>query len=234
MKKNFRSLILPGALVCLGVLNVSTAKATLVGDVALAPGGNVFPGSVTGDAPGTLLADQVQPFSILTAVGTMSGTIESAVYMESGGTLDFYYQVSNTSPDGDNFSRNSDSSFGGFLTDVGFRTDGSSLTGTGFTDSAFIPDTADRSTTNGGAVVGFNFNSFGTLDEIPVGAKSSVLVITTNATHYMLGTASAIDSGTATVPAYEPTNVPEPTSIVLFGSGLLLFVGLARSRRFSR
>jgi len=233
MLKTFKNLIPIGVVACLAVIGVSPASATLTGDVNVTPGSTVFPGDVTGQAPGTLLADTVQAFSITTAVGLMTGTIESAVYQEAGGTLDFYYQVTNTSPDGDSYTRNSDSSFSGWLTNVGSRTDGSTLTGTTFANSTFVPDTADRGATNSGAVVGFNFNAFGTADEIPVGSKSAVLVIDTNATQWKLGTASAIDSGTATVPAYEPTStVPEPGSIVMLGSALLGLAALGR-RRFA-
>src|SRR5712692_4939344 len=132
MSKAFRSLSLLGVMTCVGVLGVSPASATLLGTVPTAPGSTVFPGDATGDPAGTLLADMVSPFSISTAVGTMSGTIESAVYRESGGTLDFYYQVSNTSPDGDVIDRETDSNFAGFATSTGFRLDGATLAGTTF------------------------------------------------------------------------------------------------------
>ena len=205
------------------------SQATLAGTTPLTPGGLTFPTDASGNPPDTLVADQVKSFSIfVTGTGTMSGTIESAVYREAGGTLDFYYQLTNTSPDGDVFNRNTDSNFTGFATDVGFRTDGATLTGTTFTSSTFFPVTADRSVSGG--VVGFTFNALGFPNEdIPVGASSAVLVISTDAHFYTLGAASAIDSGTGTVQAFEPTNVPEPMSFMLLGSGLLC-LGLLRRK----
>src|ERR1700687_5634352 len=68
------------------------ATANAVGTIATPPGNTVFPGLVPpGTAPGTLLATLSAPFT--SSLGTDSGTIVSAVFRESGGTLDFYYQV---------------------------------------------------------------------------------------------------------------------------------------------
>src|SRR5579885_956842 len=58
------------------------------------PGTFVFPIDCTGVPPGILLADMVSRFSYATSMGTNSGTIESAIY-NNGGTLDFYYQITN-------------------------------------------------------------------------------------------------------------------------------------------
>jgi hypothetical protein len=209
------------------------SQATLAGTVPLAPGSVFpFPPDVSGNAPGILLADQVQSFStVVPGKGIMSGSIESAVYQEGpGGTLDFYYQMNNTSPDGDSFDRNTDGTFTGFATNVGYRIDGVTLTGTTFSSSTFFPVQADRKPA--GDVVGFTFNGLFTPDEdIPVGASSAVLVISTDAHFFTIGSASAIDGGTGTVAAFEPTNVPEPMSFMLLGSGLLCLGLLRRKNR---
>jgi len=202
---------------------VPSAKATL-----LVPGGSGFPGDFTGAPPGTLLALNSAPFT--STLGLESGTIVSAVFREAGGTLDFYYQVTNNAtcgvPTCDSLSRETDTNFFGFVTDVLFRTDGSSLPGGAFVNGTVAPATADR---DGSAdVVGFDFNQVPALRILP-GTVSTVLVIRTNATNFTLGNASVIDGGVATVTAFEPTVVPEPTSLLLLGGGLL---ALSCVRRF--
>src|SRR4029077_9188841 len=98
------------------------------------PGSTVFPG-LTADAPGTLLASLFAPF--VSTLGTESGTAVSAVFRESGGTLDFYYQLTNntTAPHCgaagqqacDPLSRVTATNFFGSSTSTGFRLDGSTL-----------------------------------------------------------------------------------------------------------
>src|ERR1700681_2900769 len=57
------------------------------------PGDTVTPCDATATPFGTLLASLSAPFT--TVNGTTSGTLFSAVYQEAGGTLDFYYQITN-------------------------------------------------------------------------------------------------------------------------------------------
>src|SRR5215475_1794404 len=132
---------------------VSDGNATLIGTVVTAPGSSVIPGLVApGTDPGTLLAVVSAPF--VTSLGLNSGTLVSAVFREAGGTLDFYYQVTNnaTAPNCgapgqqgcDSLTRETDTSFLGFVTSTGFRTDGASLPGGVFVNGTSVPVTADR------------------------------------------------------------------------------------------
>ncbi|TMI90063.1 MAG: PEP-CTERM sorting domain-containing protein [Bacillati bacterium ANGP1] len=215
-----------------GIFGVSTASATLVGTMPLPPGGITLPG-FTSDSPGTLLASESVPF--VSTLGNDSGTLTSAVYQESGGTLDFYYQVINNltapncggtgQPGCDPIGRETNTSFTGFQTAVGFRTDGGSLGGP-FVNGSVPPFGADRNST--GNVVGFDFNL---TNPIQPGATSDVLVISTDATNFNLGHASVIDGGTSTVDSYEPAAVPEPGSMLLLSTGMLGMFAMRRSRR---
>jgi len=211
---------------------IPSASAALLGTVALLPGDTVVPG-LTSAAPGTLLASLSAPY--VSSLGTTAGTLNSAVYREAGGTLDFYYQVTNNTtapncgaagqPACDPLSRETDTTFTGFTTSVGYRTDGGSIAG-GFVNGSVAPVTADRNSV--GDVVGFSFNPPDAA-KIQPGQTSDVLVISTNATNFTSGNASVIDGGVTTVKAFEPTSAtPEPVTFVLTGMGLLTLAGLRR------
>ena len=205
----------------------SLALATpLPGTVLVAPGASVVPGDATGQPAGTLLASLTETWSFSTTAGTTSGTFITAVFRNSSGTLDFYYQVSNGPSSSTSLARESNTSFSGFQTSVGFRTDGSSVPGGLFADGTVIPNTADRNTS--GAVVGFNFN-IPVTNEIAPGQTSFVLVISTNATNFTQGNSEMLDGGSVTVNAFQPA-VPEPSSLLLFGSGLVTLAGVLRRK----
>jgi hypothetical protein len=191
--------------------------------------GNALPGNATGMAPGTLIAASVldEHWSFSTTAGTTSGSLITAVYREASGTLDFYYQVVNDATSATSIGRESNTNFDSFLTSVGFRTDGSTLAGTGFVDGTKPPDLADRA--NG--VIGFVY-SLNVADKIAPGQSSNVLIISTNATTYVPGNAELLDGGSVTVAAWQPgSSVPEPATMALLGGGLLALAGIRRYRR---
>jgi hypothetical protein len=165
----------------------------------------------------------------------------SAVYLEAGGTLDFYYQVTNNTtapncghagqPGCDPIARETDTSFTGFATATGFRVDGASLFGGVFVNGTAIPITADRNSV--GDVVGFSFTP-PQAGAIQPGQTSVVLVISTDATNFTAGNASVIDGGVTTVASFEPSGsvsrTPEPASFLLLGGGLVALISIRRLR----
>jgi hypothetical protein len=165
------------------------------------------------------------------ATDTYTGELRAAVFETAGGTIDFYYQVSNTGPGPTGqaqIARLTNFVFSGFMTDASFRTDGGAL-GTVFTDGSKPPVTADRDAS--GLVVGFSFQP-PDASKIGAGEVSNVVVIQTDATSYEPGWTSVINGGTIDVRTFQPaTAVPEPLALFLMGGGLIGLAGLRRLRK---
>lgn len=218
MRKTLHCLMAAAVILMLGI----SAQATTItsGQCTNPTGtGGCLTGFGTFSDSVTLLASMSSPVN----TATYTGTLLSAVYNDNG-TLDFYYQFTSNAGSTNSVTRITMTDFTGFTTNVGYSTTFSS---NGFTSGGNTPLSADRLSAN---VVGFNFNVGGTNDSIGAGQDSAVLIIKTNATLYTTGLVNTIDGSVSQVSAFEPTCVPEPVSMALMGSGLLM-LGLWRRKR---
>ena len=190
-------------------LSMASASVLPFGECPPAvPGDTLTPCNATGAPFGTLLASLTAPFT--TGNGFSSGTLTSAVYLEAGGTLDFYYQVTNNTtstncgtaghPPCDALSREADTDIATFLTQLAFRTDGHLSAGL-FIDGTVPPLSADPNSP-GGNVIGFSFSPISSA--IAPGRTSNVIIISTNATNFRAGNATVTDGSGVTVASFGP------------------------------
>ena len=207
------------AVVVSAIAFLPLAPAGLLSSCALAPGSSCTLPDDAGDAPGTMLAVKFDPFSFTTSAGITAGVLKTEVFRESGGTVDFYFIVFNTPTSAAALTHESILDFTGWNTSVAFRSDGSQVPG--FVDGNIAPLSAGRDFS--GATIGFTF------DPISPNERSRVVVVSTNATNFVGG--RAMIDGSGPLDTFEPAT-PEPDSLVLLGSSLLLLLIVRRMTRF--
>jgi len=188
------------------------------------PNAAFAPNTITTLNPGTTL----QSGTLTVTSATFSGTVRYAIYRETGGGIDFLYQVVNAGPD--DINRITSSSYSGFTVDASAMsgTNANTATGTSVFDTAATEKaatTGSRTGPNPGndATVGFD------LAQVNQGEASVVLVIRTNAQAFGAGLLGLSDGSTTTIAGFAPT--PEPASMVLLGG---CFAGLGGFRAWRR
>jgi hypothetical protein len=204
----------------------------------LLPGGTVVPAPLTGFS-GTFLEFLETDW---TDNSGAFGSVQSAVYL-NGTTLDFYYQVSvDNDPTASGVSLATFQSFAGFLTDVFIRQDSPDdfsdpSDQDNFPDGDTAPFLADRTGGTGNDnLVRFTFFVGSQGNQISEGEDSYIMVIRTDASEYgFVGESNLINGFTvddieilAPIPG---SQVPEPGSLVLLGSGLFGIAAAIRKRR---
>jgi len=168
-----------------------------------------------------------------TANSPLSGALTVEVFRTVGGTLDFLYQLTNTTSANGAVSRIggltiiTSGSAATFSASVDFATNSPLNFGPG----AQHPVQASRSPD--GLSKTFTFATAGILGSgLPTGATSNVLFIQTNATRYDSSGMARITSEanpnvfSTAVGLFEPAAVPEPSSLLLGGIAAGLLVGV--------
>jgi hypothetical protein len=174
---------------------------------------------------GTVIQDVFRPFSFIDARGLTTGEVQDRVVRENlTGTLDFYTRVildPTAKGVGDNIIR---SNFTGFTTDVDYRTDS-----IGTLHPLEAVDFLNGSIGVLDGSVGFSFLS----TVLTAGTDSVFFFIKTNAANYDANGTIQVsgESGDAFIQGFEPATVPEPASLVLEGSALLMLCVLMRHKR---
>ncbi|QNN64600.1 PEP-CTERM sorting domain-containing protein [Sphingomonas rhizophila] len=227
-----KKILLPIALAAATTF-AAPASATELVENASGVSFSAFDSSTRGTLLGYIESDTSPAF-------TYSGIMRSAVYQNTLGTLDFYFQIAISSIDvGDEVFNLTGSNFMGYTIDALF--DATDFDGAGGFEAAFNPNldpngpagsTTTASRSGSGSIIRADFGSNG-LEA--AGQTSATYIFRTNATNYNLGgTFTAQDGSVAQRLNFSPTAapaVPEPGTwaMMLLGFGAIGF-GLRRRR----
>lgn len=199
--KSIRALAVIGFCAASWAAGSALVAAPVAASTCIPYGGTCTPDDFTGQASETLLASTSSVFSNT----ALDGSDEMAVYLELGGTLDFYVQVALASDSNDGITEIDASGFQNALADMGYRSDGSTAGGGGFVDGSVIPTSVSRGTSGDPVtwdVVGLN-----------PGDTSTVLEVKTNATKYAAGELEITNGGnTVEEPGFAPVLTPVSSS----------------------
>ncbi len=190
-----------------------TASVTSAWATNLPPSTSQVPATVPGFFGGTLI-DQAATHVF---TPTFSGWARTAVYKNTAGFFDFYYQFSNDPGSTNGVNRLTGFDYSGWNVDVFQTSTAFGIFQTGTNDV----DTADRDLSG---VVGLNFSP-ATGGKIAPGTSGYIGIFRTNAPSYEEGAFGAIDGFTINAPGFAPA-VPEPETyaMMLLGVGVLAWV----------
>ena len=211
-------------LACLGAALVAApfAQADTLNVVAQGTFGTNTGTAINGSAAGIPTAADPTPFTLVYGEAIFVGGSSPLVYCST--CLNFVFQFKNTGTTNDPVLQTNIANFGSFLT-----TEAYSLSGAG--------EVAPTSVSRTGSLVStitYNFDPAGVPNTSGNGSLTDQMIIFTNATAFTAGTIGFAD-GTNTLPvaAYVPAAAatPEPSSLVLLGSGLVSAAGMVIRRR---
>lgn len=207
---------------CLLISALTFTHATAFA-ASLLPGSTLLLSSEAEPVGASILNSVASPFVGVDILGNtnFTGTLTSTVWTGDTsnpfvGGLTFTYLLTNDGSSADPLVRMTLSRFDGFQTDVSYFGLGS------------VPTSAERSLSNSGRQVAFNFE---TPFRLQPGTSSALLIIQTDAFAWQNGNASVIDDATANALTFVPAAiVPEPTSMALLGIGGLILAAHCRRK----
>ena len=197
-----------------GLFLIGSTGLALATHVDLMPGDDVA--SASEAIPGSsLITSLTLPFDNINGEIRLKGTLYQEVRRAGlDGNLIYVYWINLDSETNDVIERMSTDNFRNVFTEVAYVADGGLTVPTDFTRSS-----------GSGTTLGFEFSDFGD------GAESSTKMwIKTNWPYYKNGQTHLEDGGTIDFDTHAPSRIPEPTSVMLLGMGLIGFAGSIRRK----